>query len=180
MKLKEIEHSLHHLPLLIGCGICCTVLELSHVFLPFLLSWECGELCHGSIPIEVNRGIHYHDETIAQDVNLHFEDSYGLDSLFDLIPEVLLIMRLLVFLNQFGVIFQLHGLYKSLGWLVVLLAFISFCIHIVFISKSFPNLLFLYCPILDVPLVGIEVDAYFGYRLAAEGETLAIVLEIDL
>ena len=40
--------------------------------------------------------------------------------------------------------------------------------------------LFLYHPVLDVPLGGVEIDAYLGDWFATEGETLAIVLQVDL
>ena len=43
-----------------------------------------------------------------------------------------------------------------------------------------PISLFLYHPVFDISLCGIEVDADLGDWLSTEGETLAIVLEIDL
>lgn len=37
-----------------------------------------------------------------------------------------------------------------------------------------------YLPVLNIPLIRIEVDANFYYRLATESEALAIVFEVDL
>ena len=101
-----MEHSLHHLPFLVGGGIGVTTLELGDVCLPLCLSGQGGKACHSLIPVEVVGSLDNHKQAVAEDVYLHLLDAHTADALTNLAPMVLTVVSLHILLNEFGVILQ--------------------------------------------------------------------------
>lgn len=48
----DVEHVLHHLPLLVGALSGFALLEEGHVVFPLCLAWAAGHLGHGLVPVE--------------------------------------------------------------------------------------------------------------------------------
>lgn len=126
-----MEHSLHHLPLLVAGGSGAALLKLSHMLLPFLLSGQCGQACHGCVPVEIQWRFYYHKEAIAKQIDFHFEYSHRENALFYLVPEVLFVVGLAIAAYQFGVVAQLHSLAVAFHCCRVGFCFVSLCSHII-------------------------------------------------
>ena len=84
--IVKIEDALHHVPLLIARSTLAAFLELAYHFLPLSLSREGGEFCHFLVPIEIYGSIHNHHQAVAEDVNLHLQDTHLSDSVTNLLP----------------------------------------------------------------------------------------------
>ena len=122
-----MEHTVHHLPLLIAGLSGLAALQHSHEIFPFLLARQGGQFGHGLVPIEIDGRLNDHEQSVAQDVNLHLEDAARTDTLAYDGPKLLLAMSLAIALNQLGVIFQIHGLAITLHRTMILLLLVSFC-----------------------------------------------------
>ena len=105
-----MEDALHQLPFLCRGHTCLDELELGHVVLPLLLTGECGEAGHGALPLEVERGLDDHEQTGAEEVDLHLEDTDLADTLHDLFPDVFLAVAATILGNQFGIVAQVERL----------------------------------------------------------------------
>ena len=99
-----MEHSLRHLPFLVGGGIGVTTLALGDVCLPLCLSGQGGKARHSLVPVEVVWSFDNHKQAVAEDVYLHFLDAYTSDALTNLAPMVLTVVSLTILPDEFRVI----------------------------------------------------------------------------
>ena len=84
----EVEHALHQLPFAVGGSVGVTTLEAGNERFPFSLAGKGGETCHGSVPVEIIHCVHDHEQLIAEDIDLHLQDTYFADTVAELLKLV--------------------------------------------------------------------------------------------
>lgn len=126
-QLVKIEHAVHHPPLLVARGVGGALLEGGNKRLPLLLTGKRGQAGHGAVPVEIEGSLNNHEESVAKNINLHLQDTHTLDALFYLWPEMLAAVSLAVFLDEFAVVAQLHGLAIALHGTMIFFHTKSFC-----------------------------------------------------
>ena len=127
--LIQVEHSFHHLPFLIACGIGTAALELADEGFPFSLSGQSGEPGHRFVPIEVCGSVNNHHKKISEDVYFHLEDANFPDAIANLLPIVFRRVPFDVLASGLFVGAKRKCLYKALRWALILFLYIAF--HII-------------------------------------------------
>ena len=97
VRVIQVENPINHAPLLIGSGVFVTLLELSHIRLPLLLSWQGSQTSHRRVPVKVKRSLDNHEQPCSEDIDFHFQNTHRADALLNLVPKVVTVVRLLVF-----------------------------------------------------------------------------------
>lgn len=119
--LIEMEDAFHQLPLLCRGHASLYQLELCHVVLPFGLTWKGAKACHGGVPVKVHGGLHYHEQTCAQQVDFHLQDAHLANAFGDFLPDVFLAMTATILGYEFGIVAKVQRLAIALDRTVVFL-----------------------------------------------------------
>lgn len=121
-----MEDSFHRLPLLGSCGAGFHKLEDDHIVLPFLLSGQCGEAIHGSIPVEPCRYFNNHKQAGIKQINFHFQDADFANAGGYLRPDGFAAMAATVFGYQLRIVTKLEGAADTFYRLTVLFGGVTF------------------------------------------------------
>lgn len=85
---SELEHLLHQLPLLVRRGVRIrSVLELGHILLPLFLTGKGRKPRVILLPVKVVHRIHYHEQPVTLQIDLHVQNPDLADTGLDFRPH---------------------------------------------------------------------------------------------
>lgn len=158
----DMEHTLHHLPLLLAALSGFALLENSHEVFPLSLTGSGSHLPHSLVPFHIFRRLANHHQAGSQNVDLHIEQSAVANALQDLGPYLPFGMTAPVLSYQLGIITEIHCLNPATH---PRLLFISF-FHRLFLNISAAKLQIL-----------AEKTKYFGIEVRILRTKIALFIK---
>lgn len=91
--LVQIKHPVHQPPFFRRSSSRTGNLKNGHIIFPFCLPGQSGQFFHRRVPLKIKWCLHYHEEAVLQNINLHFKNTHFPDTRNDLRPSLCWLWR---------------------------------------------------------------------------------------